>query len=158
MLSRSIGFIKQTNTHILEVLKRDSEVLARIQDSFYTIVQARIKEGRPIEISCFFKELSLPGIGQVSVMAWLYSACFVDNSGQVVPQDSASLPGYPLIGIRRNHRDMTKFASVDDPGFLAVCGKLRRWTKQLDKAAMPVGTSLPPGSGSASMGDATMCA
>ena len=33
---------------------------------------------------------------------------------------------------------MTKFASVDDPGFMAVCGELRRWTKQLSKAAEPV--------------------
>jgi hypothetical protein len=37
--------------------------------------------------------------------------------GQVVPQDSAILPGYIPIGIRGNHMDMTKFASVDDPGF-----------------------------------------
>jgi hypothetical protein len=27
--------------------------------------------------------------------------------------------------------DMTKFAGVDDPGFIAVAGELRRWTKEL---------------------------
>jgi len=138
-LSRSIGIIKQTNTQIVEVLKRDSEVLAGIQDGFHTMVLARGKEGQPIEISCFFEELPLPGIGQVSVMAWLYSAHFIDDAGQVVPQDSAILPGYIPIGIRSNHMDMAKFASVDDPGFLAVCGELRRWTKQLGRAATPVG-------------------
>ncbi|KAK4117981.1 hypothetical protein N657DRAFT_659810 [Parathielavia appendiculata] len=108
LLSRSIGIIKQTNTQIVEVLKRDSEVLARIQDGFHSMVLARGREGQPIEISCFFEELPLPGIGQV------------------VPQDSAILPGYIPIGVHRNHMDMTKFASVDDPGFLAVCGELRR--------------------------------
>lgn len=66
-----------------------------------------------------------------------------------MPQDSAVLPGYIPIGIRGNHMDMTKFATVDDPGFLAVCGELRRWTKQLGKAATPVGNPLPPGSSNA---------
>ncbi|KAK4233048.1 P-loop containing nucleoside triphosphate hydrolase protein, partial [Achaetomium macrosporum] len=131
LLSRSIGIIKQTNTQIVEVLKRDSEVLARIQDGFHTMVLARGREGQPIEISCFFEELPLPGIGQV------------------VPQDSAILPGYIPIGIHGNHMDMTKFASVDDPGFLAVCGELRRWIKQLGKAATLDGI-LHPGSGSVS--------
>jgi hypothetical protein len=32
------------------------------------MVQARGKEGQPIEISCFFEELPLPGVGQVSLM------------------------------------------------------------------------------------------
>jgi hypothetical protein len=67
-----------------------------------------------------------------------------------VPQDSAILPGYIPIGIRGNHMDMTKFASVDDPGFLAVCGELRRWIKQLGKATAPDGNLLPR-SGSVSM-------
>ena len=25
---------------------------------------------------------------------------------------------------------MTKFANVDDPGFVAVCGELRRWIRE----------------------------
>jgi hypothetical protein len=29
--------------------------------------------------------------------------------------------------------DMTKFEGVDDPGFIAVAGELRRWTKELLK-------------------------
>ena len=44
-----------------------------------------------------------------------------------MPQDSAILPGYIPIGIHGNHRDITKFTSTDDPGFVAVCGELRRW-------------------------------
>ena len=30
--------------------------------------------------------------------------------------------------------DMTKFEFEDDPGFLAVAGELRRWSKQLTQA------------------------
>jgi hypothetical protein len=66
-LSRFIGVIKQqTNADIVAVLKHDSEVLARIQDGFHTMVQARGREGQSIEISCFFEELPLSGVGQVS--------------------------------------------------------------------------------------------
>lgn len=67
MLARTLGLIKQTNSGILEVLMRDSEVLARVQDAFFTMVRSRDKEHLPpIEITCFFEELPLPGIGVVS--------------------------------------------------------------------------------------------
>jgi protein SERAC1 len=66
-LAKSIGLIKQTNPEILQVLKSDSEVLARIQDSFHAIVRSRNNAGlQPIEITCFFEELPLPGVGSVS--------------------------------------------------------------------------------------------
>lgn len=53
---------------------------------------------------------------------------------QVVPQGSAILPGYIPIGIHSNHMDMARFVSTDDPGFTAVCGELRRWTKQIGES------------------------
>lgn len=28
--------------------------------------------------------------------------------------------------------DMTKFVNLEDPGFLAVCGELRRWSRETD--------------------------
>jgi protein SERAC1 len=67
MLAKSLGLIKQTNPEIITVLKSDSEVLARIQDNFHTMIRARNLSGlQPIEITCFFEELPLPGIGVVS--------------------------------------------------------------------------------------------
>lgn len=69
MMAKSIGFIKQTNSQIIEVLKSESEVLARIQTEFHTMLRARAKNGdQPIEITCFYEELPLPGIGTVSVL------------------------------------------------------------------------------------------
>ena len=66
LLSRSIGIIRRTNSEIVAVLKRESEVLARIQDSFHTMVMARTREGQQlIEITCFYEELPLAGVGQV---------------------------------------------------------------------------------------------
>lgn len=50
----------------------------------------------------------------------------------MVPKDSAILPGYIPIGIHSNHMDMTRFGTTDDPGFVAVCGELSRWVKEID--------------------------
>lgn len=114
MLAKSLGLIKQTNSQILEVLKSNSEVLARIKEDFHTMLRARgLKGERPTEITCCYEELPLPGVGEV------------------VPMNSAILPGYAHIGIHGNHMAMTKFASEDDPGFVAVAGELRRWIKEL---------------------------
>ena len=54
---------------------------------------------------------------------------------QVVPLESAIIPGYIPIGIRSNHMDMTKFEHGDDPGFTAVAGELRRWVKELSASS-----------------------
>lgn len=67
MFAKSLGLIKQTNPQILEVLRSDSEVLARIKEEFHTMIRARgLKRERPIGITCCFEELPLPGIGVVS--------------------------------------------------------------------------------------------
>src|SRR3978361_1548010 len=66
-LAAAIGLLKQTNPEIVAVLKSDSEVLARIQDSFHTMIRSRTQERLPsIEITCFYEELPLPGVGVVS--------------------------------------------------------------------------------------------
>jgi hypothetical protein len=66
-LAKAIGVLKQTNAEILAVLKSDSEVLERIQSNFHTMIRARNQNGlAPIEITCFYEELPLPGVGTVS--------------------------------------------------------------------------------------------
>ena len=66
LLARAIGVVKQTNTEIVTVLQSESEVLARIQDSFHTMVMSRGIDGSGlIDICCFYEELPLPGVGQV---------------------------------------------------------------------------------------------
>ena len=69
LLAKSIGLIKQTNSRILEVLQRDSEVLARIQKDFHSMIRARANNHDPaIAITCFYEQLPLPGIGEVSII------------------------------------------------------------------------------------------
>jgi protein SERAC1 len=66
-IAKAIGVLKQTNSEILAVLKSDSEVLERVQGCFHTMIRSRSQDGLPsIEITCFFEELPLPGIGTVS--------------------------------------------------------------------------------------------
>ncbi len=68
-LAKSIGLIKHTNPEILAVLRSESEVLERVQDGFHTMIRSRAQDGLPpIEITCFYEELPLPGVGVVSVM------------------------------------------------------------------------------------------
>jgi hypothetical protein len=67
MMAKVIGVIKQTNSEIIQVLKKDSEVLARIQEGFHTMIRGLKKDGlQEIEFTCFYEELPLPGIGLVS--------------------------------------------------------------------------------------------
>jgi hypothetical protein len=50
---------------------------------------------------------------------------------------------------------MTKFESLDDPGFVAVAGELRRWIKQLARATAvnnPAVDMRGPNNGSESRG------
>ena len=126
-----IGVLKQTNPHILAVLESESEVLARVQDEFHAMVRSRNQERlQPIEITCFFEELPLPGVGVVSY-AIRSNRVLANIYNQVVPKDSAILSGYIPIGIHSNHMDMTKFEREDEPGFIAIAGELRRWIKEL---------------------------
>ena len=54
----------------------------------------------------------------------------------MVPRDSAVLPGYIAMPIHRNHMEMTKFKSEDDPGFIAVVGELCRWIGDASQSSM----------------------
>ena len=61
---------------------------------------------------------------------------------------SAILPAYNSIGIRKNHMDMTKFTSAEDPGYLAVSTELWRWVKEI-KTRVQMETPKPVNVGSA---------
>ena len=52
-------------------------------------------------------------------------------ANQIVPRESAILPAYTSIGIHADHKQMTKFSSAADPGFLNLKGEINRWTKDI---------------------------
>ena len=62
------NMLKKTNLSLVDVLKPDSEVLARIQQEFHTMIRARLDAGRPqIKITCFYEDLPVRGVGEVSL-------------------------------------------------------------------------------------------
>ena len=61
---------------------------------------------------------------------------------QVVPMHSAILPSYPHMGIREDHINMTKFGSVEHPGFIGIVGEIRRWIKELEPKSVTLTSSI----------------
>ncbi|KAI8625167.1 hypothetical protein F5Y19DRAFT_451220 [Xylariaceae sp. FL1651] len=113
-LAKMIGMATRTNLKILKVLRKDSEVLSRIQTDFYSLLRSQQQAGRsPWDITSFYEELPMAGIGEV------------------VPKESAVLPGYPAIGIHRDHRDIARFSTSEDPGYVSIVGELRRWIEYI---------------------------
>lgn len=65
-MAKFLGMFKQTSTEMLKVLQQDSEVLARIQEEFHTMIRVRSRQLKEeITITCFFEELPLPIIGEM---------------------------------------------------------------------------------------------
>ena len=58
-----LGLFHNVNTNIVAVLQTDSEVLAILQQGFHTMLKAR--EPKKIDISCFFEQTQIPGVGWV---------------------------------------------------------------------------------------------
>ncbi|KAK8016862.1 hypothetical protein PG993_015051 [Apiospora rasikravindrae] len=98
-LARTVGLVKQTNDTILKNLQRDSKELTTIQEAFDIHIRSRLQWGlSPLELKCFFEENPVTGVGVV------------------VNYASATLPGTIPVGISKDHREMTRFASKDETG------------------------------------------
>lgn len=64
-----LGIIKQTSPAIVGVLRTDSEVLARINSVFYTMLRERARtQQTQMRITCFFEEIPFPLIGEVGLL------------------------------------------------------------------------------------------
>lgn len=107
--ARALGYVKSTNTNLLQVLNTDNEHLDHISLRFLEMLRALSKSGREIRITCFFEELPMPGYG-----------CIVNK-------ESATFAGYQSVSIHKNHSDMVKFSSPEDNGFKRLLGELKRW-------------------------------
>ncbi|KAK2746828.1 hypothetical protein FQN57_002870 [Myotisia sp. PD_48] len=103
-------FGKSANSAILEPLKRNSQLLAMVENSFANWIR---KKKDQVDLTCFYEELEIPGFGMV------------------VQRESATLAGWPQMSIHANHRDMARFSSPDDQGYQRICGELKRWTQHL---------------------------
>lgn len=77
MLSKVLSLANRHNNDLLRVLIPSSEVLARMQHDFHAMLADRRNKGRPvIEISCYFEELPVQGVGKVSIHV-IREACYL---------------------------------------------------------------------------------
>ena len=109
----ALGIIKSTNQSLLQILQSNDQFLESIHTGFLSMIRDLQRQGRQLEVTCFYEELPLPVVGKV------------------VSKDSATFAGYNPISIHANHRDMVKFANADDNGFKRLLGELTRWQSEI---------------------------
>ncbi|RYP79040.1 hypothetical protein DL771_000018 [Monosporascus sp. 5C6A] len=112
----ALGLFKSTNKSLLAILETHSQLLESGQARFWSMVREVREGGRPLEVTCFFEELSLPAVGRV------------------VSKESATLEGYTAVSVHADHRNMVRFGSADDNGFKRLFGELIRWQGLADPA------------------------
>ncbi|KAK3948191.1 hypothetical protein QBC32DRAFT_352242 [Pseudoneurospora amorphoporcata] len=107
-----LGFFKSSNKALLDVLGTSSELLDDINTSFFRMVPpAKAQGDNEIRVQCFFEELPMVG------------------KKLVVPKASATIDGHSAISIHANHRNMVKFSSHADTGFVRVWNVLSEWVQ-----------------------------
>ncbi len=111
----ALGLGKLGSIMLLDLLQRDNQLLESIQVNFAGMIRELQKDGRRLEITCFFEELPLPVVGKV------------------VSKESATFDGHDPITIHANHSDMGKFVSAEDNGFKRFLGELVRWESDVGK-------------------------
>ena len=63
---RMVSILTRTNKDIVNILNPDSEMLHMVENNFHTILRQRKDD--PIEVTCFYEELAVKGIGEVADM------------------------------------------------------------------------------------------
>ncbi|KAJ1322975.1 ankyrin repeat domain-containing protein 50 [Microdochium nivale] len=115
-----------TNTSLIKTLKSNSPALENIQRRFYGILEARKASQTRIDITCFYEELAMPGLGVI------------------VPRSSAIIQSEDACGINANHQDMVRYKDAEDPGYQRVVGDLCSWLSKL-KEPQVASENLPQG-------------
>lgn len=63
---RLVNAVKTANVELVNVLKPDSEVLARVQREFHSMLRTLARDtSKALDICCFFEELPMRGVGEV---------------------------------------------------------------------------------------------
>ncbi|KAK0617700.1 Alpha/Beta hydrolase protein [Immersiella caudata] len=110
-----LGMVKSTNVGLLKALGSGEELLESIQQDFGHLLQRMSISKTPIEITCFYEELTMSPTGQT-----------------VVSRDSATIPNYNAISIHANHREMVWFDTREDRGFIEVSNLLKKWQHDVE--------------------------
>jgi pimeloyl-ACP methyl ester carboxylesterase len=111
----ALGLVKSTNKSLLDILQSDNQLLESLQVEFSGMIREREKDGKSIEVTCFFEELPF------------------GNIGKVVSKESAIFDGRDPITVHASHSQMVRFASPEENGFKRLLGELVRWESKIGK-------------------------
>ena len=64
-----VNIVRKSNKDVVNVLRPDSEMLRIIQLEFHYLLRSRHNESRSLNLTCFYEELDVKGIGFVSLNA-----------------------------------------------------------------------------------------
>lgn len=120
----ALGLFKSVSVSLLDILETENEVLKELQKEFLTTLRKEHANNRHIDVVCFYEELTSYG------------------RFMIVPRSSAVLDSYEDYGIAANHRNMVKYSSAEDNGFIRVSSLLKRWQKPTE-LQLQQSTSLP---------------
>ncbi len=96
MFGNFTAIFKSTNTNLPSVLQPNSEVLARIQQEFHTMLRARRDAGKgEVNITCFYEELPVRGVGEVGLLHSIVSMCHSGCCGHLHQTVTSSFPNLP---------------------------------------------------------------
>jgi len=117
-LSGLTSIFRPTDSKLLDVLKRDSEVLAIITADFHEMLRLRGAEKPELMITCFTEEKPMQR-GPISHM--------------IVDAQSATIPGYQHYSIHADHEMMTKFRNESASGYEDVVSEIIEMAKARGK-------------------------
>ena len=107
--------------------------MARIRQDFHTMLRGRDRtKNRDIVIICFYEELPVRVIGEVSLSRKIRKY-LTANPRKIVSKDSACLDRYTSIGIHANQMGMTKFLSDQGPNYQNILSELCRFVQPYEQ-------------------------
>ncbi|KAK0631000.1 hypothetical protein B0T17DRAFT_529871 [Bombardia bombarda] len=115
MIVSALALGKSMNVKLLDILRKDNQLLEFIQSEFASMIRGPQRDGS-LEVKCFFEELPL---------------CVL---GKVVSKKSATFEGHDSISVHANHRDMVRFASAEENGFKRFLGELKKLLLKICKS------------------------
>jgi hypothetical protein len=105
---------KRPNIKLLKSLEKNSDTLKGISNRFRSTQQKC-----DIKISSFYEDREVRKF-------FLFHSLIVGNESAQIGH-----PGEEVSSIPKNHREMTKFMSLEEVGFERVSSQLRRWVKDI---------------------------